>query len=176
MSITTLLVLALLADGESKKPLPPAKVTITAETACTHCTFGFGDSCGTCLRLDDITPIILEGKAAEEYFESRLTGTLIVVEGTLSVNKDKRLVLKSDKARPYADKDKGQAPAKGEARIEGVVVLVKDAPVIRNGEHPIALTGKHVEGKQETVLGILSLDKSGSLRLEAKKAESSKGK
>jgi hypothetical protein len=176
MSITALLMLALVADGEGKKPLPPAKVTITAETACTHCTFGFGDSCAVCLRLDDVTPIILEGKAAEEYFESRLTGTLLVVEGTLTVNKDKRMVLKSDKARPFADKDKGQAPAKGEVRIEGVVVLVKEAPAIRNGDHPIGLTGKHAEGKQETVLGILSLDKTGSLRLETKKAGSNKGK
>jgi len=176
MSITALLLVALVADGDAKKPLPPAKVTITAETGCTHCTFGFGDSCALCLKLDDVTPIILEGKATEEFFESRLTGALIVVDGNLSVNEDKRLVLKADKARAYADKDKGKAPTKGEARIEGIVVRVKDAPAIRNGAHPIVLAGKHDEGKQETVLGMLKLDKSGAIRLETKKADSDNGK
>jgi hypothetical protein len=176
MNILAVLLLTLVAEGDAKKTPAPAKLTITAETACTHCTFGFGDSCGLCLKLDDVTPVILEGKAAEEFFESRLNGTLIVVEGTLTVNKDKRLVLKANKARAYSDKDKGKAPAKGEARIEGVVVLAKDAPAIRNGEHPIALAGKHAEGKQETVQGILAIDKSGSLRLEPKKTEPNKSK
>jgi len=31
------------ADKEAKKPAPAARVTITAELACLHCTFGEGD-------------------------------------------------------------------------------------------------------------------------------------
>ena len=168
MQIITVFLLALTAQADAKKTPAPAKVTITAETACGHCTFGFGDSCALCLKLDDVTPILLEGKATEEFFESRLSGTLLIVEGTLSVNKDKRLVLKAEKARTFADKDKGKAPNKGEACIEGDVVSVKGAPAIRNGDYPIALAGKHTEGKPATVTGVLAIDKDGKVRLETK--------
>jgi hypothetical protein len=170
MSTAAILLLALVGDGDAKKSPPAAKVTITAETACTHCTFGFGDSCAVCLKLDEVTPIILEGKAAEEYFESRLTGALLVVEGALSVNADKRLVLKIDKARPYADKDKGKAPAKGETRVEGTVYAEKGTVAIRNGDHPIHVDGKRLEeGKTAAATGLLSLDKNGKVRFEVKK-------
>jgi hypothetical protein len=168
MQAYAICLLALVAGFDDKKAPTPAKVTITAETACGHCTFGFGDSCALCLKLDDVTPIILEGKASEEFFDSRLSGTLLIVEGTLSVNKDKRLVLKADKARAFADKDKGKAPNKGEACIEGDVVSVKGAPAIRNGDYPIALAGKHTEGKPATLTGVLAIDKEGKLRLETK--------
>jgi hypothetical protein len=176
MNILAVLLLAVVADGDVKKSPAPAKITITAETACGHCTFGFGDSCALCLKLNDVTPILLEGKASEEFFESRLNSTLIVVEGTLSVNKDKRLVLKTAKARAYTDKDKGKSPNKGEARIEGDVIAVNGTPAIRNGDHPIALAGKHTDGKSATVTGTLAIDKDGKLRLEAKKANLNKGK
>jgi len=170
MSITALLLLALVADGDSKKTPPAAKVTVTAETACTHCTFGFGESCALCLKLDESTPIILEGKAAEECFESRLSGTLLVVEGALSVNADKRMVLRVAKARPYSDKDKAKAPDKGQARVEGTVYSEKGTLAIRNGDHAILLHGKQPEaGKAAALDGELSLDKAGKIQLEAKK-------
>ena len=168
MQAYAICLLALVAGFEDKKAPAPAKLTITAETACGHCTFGFGDSCALCLKLDDVTPIILEGKPTEEFFDSRLSGTLLIVEGTLSVNKDKRLVLKADKARVFADKDKGKAPNKGEARIDGDVITVKGTPAIRNGDYPIALAGKHTEGKPTSVSGVLAIDKDGKLRLDTK--------
>jgi hypothetical protein len=168
MKLITLFLIALTAQADAKKTPAPAKVTITAETACGHCTFGFGDSCALCLKLDDATPILLEGKPTEQFFDSRLSSTLIIVEGTLSVNKDKRLVLKADKARAYADKDKGKAPNKGDVRIEGEVIAVNGKPAIRNGEYSIALADKTAEGKPVTVTGMLSIDKDGKLRLDMK--------
>jgi len=174
MQTYALCLLALVSGFDDKKAPAPAKLTITAETACGHCTFGFGDSCALCLKLDDVTPIILEGKSTEKFFESRLSGTVLIVEGTLTVNKDKRLVLKAEKARVFADKDKGKAPNKGEARIEGEVISVKGSPAIRNGNYPIALAGKHTEGKPASLTGELAIDKDGKLRLGQKKPDSDK--
>jgi hypothetical protein len=176
MQIITVFLLALTAQADAKKTPAPAKVTITAETACGHCTFGFGDSCALCLKLDDVTPILLEGKPTEQFFESRLNSALIVVEGTLSVNKDKRLVLKADKARAYTEKDKGKAPNKGDARIEGEVIVVNGKTAVRNGDHPIVLADKQAEGKEANVTGVLAMDKDGKLRLEAKKEDSNKSR
>jgi hypothetical protein len=176
MKIISIFLLALVAQADAKKTPAKAKVTITAETACGHCTFGFGDSCALCLKLDDVTPILLEGKPTEEFFDARLNSTPIVVEGALSVNKDKRLVLKADKARAYAEKDKGKAPNKGEARIDGEVITVNDTSAIRNGNHPIALAAKETEGKSVTVTGILAVDKEGKLRLDSKKPDSKPNK
>jgi hypothetical protein len=176
MQFTAVFLLALVAQSDAKKTPAPAKITITAETACGHCTFGFGDSCALCLKLDDVTPILLEGKASEEFFESRLSSTLIIVEGTLSVNQDKRLVLKADKARAYTEKDKDKAPKKGDVRIEGDVIAVNGKAAFRNGEHPISLAGKQTEGKNTTLTGTLAIDKDGKLRLDSKKPDSRQGK
>jgi hypothetical protein len=171
MQVITILLVALTAQAGAKKAQDTAKITITAETACGHCTFGFGDSCALCLKLDDVTPILLEGKPTEEFFDSRLNSTLIVVEGILSVNKDKRLVLKADKARAYTEKEKGKAPNKGEAHVEGEVIAFNAKSAIRNGDHPIVLAVKETEGKSATMTGILAIDKDGKLRLDAKKAK-----
>src|SRR5438552_15034249 len=86
--------------GDAKQPKPPAsaRVTITAELACLHCTFGQGENCAVCLKLDDKTPLPLAGKAAKEFEEMRLSKKLLVAEGTLSLDKDKRLLLTRDKA------------------------------------------------------------------------------
>jgi hypothetical protein len=179
MPYTAILMLALVAPSaneDAKKGPPAAKVTVTAESACLHCTFGVGDSCALCLKLDETTPVVLEGKPSEEFFENRLTGALLVVEGTLSVNKDKRLVLTTAKARPYTDKDKGKAPEKGEVRVSGTPYLARDGGVaLRNGAHPIMLDGKLAdrgkEAKSLTASGKMSLDKGGTVRLAAKKVE-----
>src|SRR6266581_2267465 len=83
---------------DAAKTAAPARVTITAELACLHCTFGEGDHCAVCLKVDDQTPVVLEGKAAQQFEEARLSKKVLVAEGTLSVDKDKRLVLTSDNA------------------------------------------------------------------------------
>src|SRR4051812_21033293 len=110
------------ADAEPKqaKQPAPARVTITAELACLHCTFGEGDDCAVCLKVDAKTPILLSGKAAKQFEDLRMEKKVLVAEGTLTVNKEKRLVLTSDKAHLHTAKDKGKAPAVGEARLEGV--------------------------------------------------------
>src|SRR5437588_3418090 len=107
----TLLALAAPAADKDAKPAP-AKVTITAELACLHCTFGEGDSCAVCLKIDDKTPVLLTGKAAKEFEPLRLEKKVLVAAGTLTVNKDKRLVLTLDKAHLFTDKDRQTAPAK----------------------------------------------------------------
>ncbi len=191
--VCLLLAVTTSADGkETKKPAPPARVVITAELACLHCTFGEGDSCAVCLKLDDKTPVLLAGKAAKEFEEMRLDRKVLVAEGTLSINKDKRLVLTSNSAHLYTDKDKGKVPEKGQARVTGASCCGKCdlelcdqcAVAIKNGTFPIVLDGKlamqHVkEGKDAklvTATGKVFIDKRGLLRLEALKLEGVKDK
>jgi hypothetical protein len=172
------------AGDEAKKPAPPARATITAELACLHCTFGQGDSCAVCLKIDDQTPILLAGKAAQQFEAQRLSQMVLVAEGTLSVNREKRLVLTSDKARPYTDKDKGQAPEKGQVRVVGgaccghcdLKVCDVCTLAVVNAGFPLVLDGKlaqqHAEGvKAITATGRPFLDPKGLLRLDAKKVD-----
>src|SRR5262249_32613521 len=86
------------ADKDENPPAPSARATVTAEIACLHCTFGEGDGCAVCLKIDDKTPVLLAGKAAQQFADDRLSKKVLVVEGTLTLNKDKRLVLTSDDA------------------------------------------------------------------------------
>ena len=166
------------------KPAAPAQVVITAELACLHCDFGEGESCAVCLKLDDKTPVRLAGKAAKQFEELRLDKKVLVAEGTLSVGKDKRLVLTSDKAHLYTDKDKGKVPEKGQALVVGVgccgkcdLDLCDECTLaVRNDKQPIVLDGKlatqHAEegkgGRKVTATGKLFVDKRGLLRLDAK--------
>jgi hypothetical protein len=152
-----------------------------------HCTFGEGDHCAVCLKLDDKTPVLLAGKTAKQFEEDRLSGKVVVIEGTLSLNKDKRLVLTSDAGRFFTDADRNKAPAKGEVRVVGLACCGKCdlglcdecTLAIKNAGNPIVLDGKlaaqHAEegkeAKQATVTGKLFLDKRGLIRVEAKKVE-----
>src|SRR6185437_15318347 len=80
-SLTLVLLAALPAAGRkapAKPAAPPARVTVTAETACLHCTFGEGEHCALCLKLDDKMPVLLDGKAAKPFFASRLDGKVVV--------------------------------------------------------------------------------------------------
>jgi hypothetical protein len=173
-----------------KKPSPTARVTLTAELACLHCTFGEGDGCAVCLKVDAKTPVLLEGKAAKQFEEDRLSKKVVVVEGTLALNKDKRLVLTAGSGRFYAAKDKGKVPAKGQARVAGTaccgqcdLALCDECTLaVKNGKFPIILDGKlaaqHAEGGKEaksvTATGTLFVDKRGLVRLNALKVELSK--
>ena len=56
---------------DTKKSSPSARATVTAELACLHCEFGQGDSCAACLKIDDKTPIVLEGKVAKDLLKQR---------------------------------------------------------------------------------------------------------
>jgi hypothetical protein len=184
---TTLLLLALTVpavDDAAKKPDPAARVTITAEVACLHCTFGQGDGCAACLALDDKTPVVLEGKAAKQFVDERFSKKVLVVEGVLSINKDKRLVLTSDDAHVLSDKDKGKAPAKGEVRIVGTSccahcdlgVAKSCAVAIKNATFPVVLQGKLAEqcndedrdARVAVGTGKLSQGADGQLRLDVK--------
>jgi hypothetical protein len=191
MSTLALLCLVLTPTDDAKadqaKTSPPAKVTITAELACLHCTFGEGDECAVCLKLDDKTPVLLEGKAAEPFFKDRLKKKVVVADGTLTRNKDKRLVLALAGAHEFTDKDKGKAPEKGQTRIEGQACcghcdlgLCDECTLaLRNGSLPIVLDGKlatqHAEEGKEArgvqATGQLFTDKRGLLRLDAKSVE-----
>jgi hypothetical protein len=188
MNALALLCLGLVAaDDAAKTDKAPAKVTITAELACLHCTFGEGDNCAVCLKIDDKTPVLLEGKAAEPFFKDRLDKKVVVAEGTLSRNKDKRLVLTTANAHEYTDKDKGKAPEKGQTRVEGKACcghcdlgLCDECTLaIKNASAPIVLDGKlaakHAEEGKEakpvTATGQLFLDAKGLLRLDAKSVE-----
>jgi hypothetical protein len=175
------------ARADKAKSPPPAKVTITAELACLHCTFGEGDGCAVCLKLDDKTPVLLEGKAAEPFFKDRLKKKVLVAEGTLTRNQDKRLVLTLTAAHECTDKDKGKAPDKGQVRIEGQACcghcdlgLCDECTLaLRNGSLPIVLDGKlaaqHAEegkeGRGVKATGPLFLDARGLLRLDARSVD-----
>ncbi len=187
-----LLALAVPAADDAKKTDPAARVTVTAEVACLHCTFGQGDGCAACLALDDKTPIVLEGKAAKQFMEDRFSKKVLVVEGVLSINKDKRLVLSSDDAHVLNDKDKGKAPEKGEVRITGTsccahcdLGIAKSCAVaIKNATFPIVLQGTLAEkcneedrdAKVAVGTGKLSLDANGVLRLDVKQLTIGKAK
>jgi hypothetical protein len=187
-----LLALAAPADGAGDPPARAARtarVTVTAELACLHCTFGEGDGCAVCLKIDDKTPVLLAGKAAKQLEEMRLSKKVVVVTGTLSLNKDKRLVLASGDAHLFGDADKGKAPAKGQARVEGLpacgscdLKLCDECTLaVVNGTVPIILDGKlareHAEGARAvTALGRLFLDRRGLVRLDASKVNLEKAK
>jgi hypothetical protein len=174
------------ADGEAKPAVKPApaRATVTAELACLHCHFGEGDNCAVCLKLDDKTPLLLAGKAAKQLEELRFSKKLAVVTGTLSVDKNKRLVLTTDNARLFTDQDKGKAPARGQVRVEGTpacgscdLKLCDECTLaIVNPGAPIILDGKlardHAEGASAiTAVGRAFIDRRGLLRLDAAKVD-----
>lgn len=185
-----LLGLALAGADKDAQAAPAAKVTATAELACLHCTFGQGDGCAVCLKLDDKTPLVLEGDAAKPFLEQRFSKKVVVTSGTLSLNKDKRLVLTTTDVHAYGDKDKGKAPDKGLVRVTGkgccghcdLGVVDSCTLAVQNAKSPIVLDGKlaqkyEAESKQDktvTVTGKLSADKNGLIRLDAQKVDFAK--
>jgi hypothetical protein len=181
---------ALGVDQKAEQGPPAAQVAVTAELACLHCTFGQGDGCAACLRINDETPVLLEGKTAQQFMADRLDHKVVFIEGALSVNKDKRLVLTSDQGRMLTDADKGKVPEKGQARVVGTpccghcdLGLAEQCTLaVRNASNPVLLDGKLAtecaeEGKAAqtvTVIGKLSIDKKGIVRLDATKVETKK--
>ncbi len=192
MTPLTMLLLGLALAGADKdaKTVPAAKVTATAELACLHCTFGQGDGCAVCLKLDDKTPLLLEGDAAKPFMEQRFSKKVVVAEGTLSLNKDKRLVLTTTNVHAYGDKDKGKAPAKGLVRMTNKAccghcdlgVCDECTLAVKNAKFPVVLDGKlahkyETESKQDktvTVTGKLFVDRRGLVRLDAQKVDFAK--
>jgi hypothetical protein len=190
MTTLTFVLLAALPGADQKAPAkpatPPARVSVTAPTACLHCSFGEGEDCALCLKLDDKTPVLLEGKAARPFFEGRLDGKVVVAEGTLTLSKDRRLVLTCENVHAWTDKDKGKAPEKGKVRVAGTAVCGQcDLGVcdectlaVGNGALPVVLDGKlaagHAEAKEAqtlTAVGKLFRDKRGLLRLQAESVD-----
>jgi hypothetical protein len=191
---SALLILALTLPGADKdakdtkepaKTFPPAKVIVTGELACLHCSFGVGETCCSAIKIDEKTPVQLTGKVAEELKKDRFDKKTVVAEGTLTVGKDKILVLAVDKAHFLSEKEK--APPAGEAQVTGVsacascdLKLTSDCKVaFRNGTNPILLDGKLSEkcaegGKTFIATGKLSVDKDGHVRLDAKTLEAEK--
>jgi hypothetical protein len=93
-----LLALSIAAEPEAPKAPAPAKAAITAPLACLHCSYGIGEDCAACLKLDDKTPILISGKAAAALLPHRFSKQVITLEGTLSVTKDKQIQLTTDVA------------------------------------------------------------------------------
>jgi hypothetical protein len=185
-----LLALPLVAGAdpqETKKPAPAAEVVITAELACLHCNFGQGDGCAACLKLDDKTPVVLAGKAAQQFHDQRFSKKTVVAVGTLTLNKDKRLLLTSADTHLFDEKEKGKVPEKAQVQVKGVqccghcdLDLCEDCTVaIKNTTFPVVLDGKlakqhAAEGKQVKIIvatGKLFIDKRGLVRLDAVKLE-----
>jgi hypothetical protein len=191
-AVALLLALALpAADADTKdakKASAPARVTVTASLACLHCTFGEGDGCAACLKLDDKTPLVLAGKGAADLEKERFSKKVLVAEGTLSVNKDKRMVLTIESSHFFdEEKDKGKVPEAGLARISGATAcahcdlnLAKECTVaIRNGDSAVVLDGKLAKSCSEdvkaiTAVGKLFIDKDGLVRLDAKSIDPTK--
>src|SRR5262245_16811419 len=138
------LLLALSAPAADAPKLTPAKVTITAEVVCQHCTFGIEDrdGCGACLKLDEKTPVLLNGKIAEGLLKARFDKKIFVTEGTLSLDKEKRLVLTLTSARERTDADKGKVPDAGQARIIGSVQAKDGILTLQNGDTPVIVESK----------------------------------
>jgi hypothetical protein len=179
------------AGGDAKQSTKPAaaRVTVAAELACLHCTFGEGDGCAVCLKLDAKTPVLLGGKVARQFEDMRLSKKPILVTGALSVGKDKRLLLTADSGRLLTDSDRGKTPPAGQVRIEGTpacgscdLKLCDECTLaIVNAAAPIILDGKlareHAEGARAiTAVGRPFLDRRGLLRLDATKVDLVKGK
>lgn len=187
--VAFLVVSTVSAQTEKQKAPPSAKVTITADLRCLHCDFGIGDGCAACLSLNKKTPVILAGKCAEKLKKYRCDKKIVVIEGILSRNKDKRLVLTSDNATFQSAKDK-KAVAKGTVRIAGQPIcgscdlqLCDTCTLaIANGKNPIILDGKlatkyHAqEYKSAAAAGTLYIDKRGLVRLLATKVDVEKRK
>jgi hypothetical protein len=189
LAVVLLALTALAADKEvaDTTKTAPARVTITAELACLHCTFGEGDHCAVCLKLDDKTPVVLAGKSATQFEDERLSRKVLVAEGTLSIGPDKRLLLTSGNAHLYTDQDKGKAPQNTQVLAVGspccghcdLKLCDECTLAIVNAAFPIVLDGKlatkHAEEAQEakevSVRGKLFLDKRGVLRLDANAVE-----
>jgi hypothetical protein len=174
------------AEPAKENKAPSARIVVTAEAACLHCTFGEGESCAVCLKIDDKTPILLEGKPAEDLFKIRLRKQVHVVEGTLKL-KDKKMILVAEKSRPYDEKEKDKAPAKGLAYLQGPAIcgrcdlsLCDECTLaVKNGDTPIILQGElaadHAPGKGTLlVTGKLYVDDRGLLRILAKKVDTKK--
>jgi hypothetical protein len=171
--MTSLALLLALSAPAADAPKPaPAKVTITAEAVCAHCSFGIESEggCCACLKLDDKTPVILKGKAAEPLFKVRFDKKVFVAEGTLSVNKDKLLVLELTGAHERTDADKGKAPESGQVKITGTV-LAKDGKLsIQNADAPLSLdVGKNPMPKEDAVVDAVGklVNTEGKARLDA---------
>jgi hypothetical protein len=191
-SVALLLALALPAadaDAKDAKKAPaPARVTVTAPLACLHCTFGEGDGCAACMKLDDKTPLVLAGKGAADLEKERFGKKVLVAEGTLSVNKDKRMVLTIESSHFFdEEKDKGKVPEAGLARVSGATAcahcdlnLAKECTVaIRNGDSAVVLAGKLAKSCSEdvktiSVVGKLFIDQDGVVRLDAKSIDPTK--
>jgi len=170
--------------AQDKSAPAKAKVVITAELVCAHCDFGIGDDCAAALRLDKTTPVLLAGKAAKQFEDKRFDEKVVVMEGTLTLNKNKQLVLTADKGAFLSPADKS-APAKGTARVEGIPVcgscdlmLCDECTLaVANAATPIILDGKlatqhkAVDNKSVTVSGQFYVDKRGLIRLTATKVD-----
>jgi hypothetical protein len=172
-----------LAEDKKEPAAKPAKVVVTAEAACLHCHFGTGDACAVCLKLDDKTPLVVEGKAAEELFKVRMKKPTYVVEGVLKL-KDKQMILVAEKCMPFEEKSKEKVPGKGLAYLEGPAIcgmcdlsLCDECTLaFRNEKTPIILDGElardHAGGKGTIgVTGKLQVDKNGRLRVVASKVD-----
>lgn len=186
-------ILALLSTNQqAKTAAPPARATMTAPLACLHCTFGEGDSCALCLKLDEKTPVLLTGKAAKPFESERLGGQLVIASGSLALNKDKRFELFSEEVLPATPKALESAPAKGYVRVTGHACCAKCdlgkfeqcTMAVKNAAAPLVLAGKladqhageSAEPRPVVVTGRLSVDKAGVIRLEAVKVEDVKKK
>jgi hypothetical protein len=167
MSTFGLVLLTLVAADAGKAP-PPAKVAVTAQLGCLHCDFGEGDECAVCLKINELTPVMLAGKAGKDLAEDRLSRKVVVIDGVLTLNKDKRLVLTGDRFQLLTGTDAEKAP-KGQARIVGTACF----PIILDGK----LADQHAHAEEQQTLtaeGRLFVDKKGLVRLEATKATLSK--
>jgi hypothetical protein len=172
--MTSLALLLALGAPAADTPAKPAaaKVTITAELVCQHCTFGIEDrdGCGACLKLDEKTPVLLNGKIADDLLKARFDKKIYVAEGTLSIDKQKRMVLTLSGARERTDADKGKVPEPGQARVIGTVQTTNDTVIIQNGDTPVTVETKAAAPKEGSppvaAVGKLSV-KDGKLRVES---------
>lgn len=184
--LSTMCVISLAGSlsAEDAKAPPSARIFFTADLGCLHCDYGIGDGCAACLKLDAKTPLALAGKAAKQLENDVLDNKVVALEGVLTRDQDKRLVLTSDKAVFVAPKEPGFA-AKGSVRISGTPVCgscdlklcAECTLAVANGAVPIILDGplatrhRAEDGKHVTTFGQLSIDKRGLMRLLATKVE-----
>src|SRR5262245_28915809 len=170
-SLALLVALSAAAADAPKTDL--AKVTVTAEVVCQHCTFGIEDrnGCGACLKLDEKTPVLLNGKVADDLLKIRFDKKVYVAEGTLGLDKEKRFVLTVTSAREKTDADKGKVPEAGQVQITGKMQAKGGAASIQNGDGQITLdlgknpAPKDTAGATVTALGKLAV-KDGKLIVE----------
>ncbi len=86
MALLAVAVLVHADDKPAKKPrLERARGSVVGSLVCSKCNFKATEACQTALKLDEHQFVLVSGKAGKSLFQSRCSGKVVRVFGTLTV-------------------------------------------------------------------------------------------